>query len=607
MREKNCNFLISAMTGTLVAAAFRYITFKYPTSPVGIETLGNIKAYLILAVLWLGIFFGLDILLEKILKCDIPKFLAYVITFIEGSACAYISIRLYNILGRGRNPKYVVLGAVFILGIVFCASFGKGRFISKFFRRSKSLFLWLETGALAVIWYLTSATVNTFEHYSFGRSYNIYHSAAYLDSILNTYYGVPFTGLESELYGHYSIIMLPFMKLFGMNTNTIGIMLGLLTAACFILLCACIMMSTDSFILKVFGIGGLGIYGVTAYSIYWQSFPHRMIFPSLVIFVLTFAAFRKKFGPKLFYIGLLIPTLALIWNTESGAVVMVAWALCGAESIFSKLPKLARFFISLLISVAASVTGALIVVNIYNRVCGGAWIGPKELIGFQATGFVGHISKGLDSGNALHVHIFAMLFICAVYGIRELYIRKNTSVKATFAIAVAAIGLGIGTYYINNPSGGEGILSMYFMLASVIVLSCAKISRDPYNLAKTCLAIYAAMALFCGGINGRELIPQVGSHKSAYAYDYSKFRSFCKDLDSRVAPDTVGGGFGTTQVFMELGRDRVGRDFHFRMEELGEPEHFIKFCDGNDSFEGYEVKDQIFYEDVAFNYYEKIH
>ena len=58
MREKNCNFLISAMTGTLAAAAFRYITFKYPTSPVGIETLGNIKAYLILAVLWLGIFFA---------------------------------------------------------------------------------------------------------------------------------------------------------------------------------------------------------------------------------------------------------------------------------------------------------------------------------------------------------------------------------------------------------------------------------------------------------------------------------------------------------------------------------------------------------------------
>ena len=57
---------------------------------------------------------------------------------------------------------------------------------------------------------------------------------------------------------------------------------------------------------------------------------------------------------------------------------------------------------------------------------------------------------------------------------------------------------------------------------------------------------------------------------------------------------------------MELGRDRMGRDFHFDLEELGYPVHFIKFCDGNDEFEGYVVVDKIFYEDVAFNYYEKV-
>ena len=354
MRDNHHNFLISAMTGTLLAVLFRYMAFKHPQSPLGIETLGNIKAYLILAFLWLGIFFGMDLLLEKVLKRDIPKFPAYILAAVEGLASIFVSFRLYEILSN-FGIMHIILALIFIPGIIFCASFGKGKFVSKFFRHSKSAFLWCETIALSVVWYLTSATVNTFEHYSFGRSYNVYHSSAYIDSILNTYYGVPFTGLESELYGHYSIIMWPFMKIFGMNTNTIGIMLGLLTAAAFILLCACIMMSADSFILKVFGIGGLGIYGVTAYSIYWQSFPHRMIFPALLIFVLTFAAKKNKFGPKLFFIGLIIPTLALIWNTESGAVVIVSWALCGAESILTKLPKLIRFLISLMISMAVSV------------------------------------------------------------------------------------------------------------------------------------------------------------------------------------------------------------------------------------------------------------
>ena len=79
MRDNHHNFLISAMTGTLLAVLFRYMAFKHPQSPIGIETLGNIKAYLILAFLWLGVFFGMDLLLEKVLKRDIPKRPAYIL------------------------------------------------------------------------------------------------------------------------------------------------------------------------------------------------------------------------------------------------------------------------------------------------------------------------------------------------------------------------------------------------------------------------------------------------------------------------------------------------------------------------------------------------
>ena len=602
----NCKFLISAGTSTLLAAAFRYVTFKYPESVIGIGTLGNIKAYLILTVIWLGVFFGLDLLLERIVKRDIPKPAAYFLVLIEAAACVFMCVELYKVLGRGDNIKYIVACVVFIVGILFFVSFNKDKFNSKVFKISKEVFLCLESCALSVVWYLMSATVNTFEYYSFGKTYNVYHSSAYLDSILNTYYGAPFTGLESELYGHYSLIMLPFMKVFGMSTRTIAIMLGILAAASFLMLCACIMMSIDSFVLKVFGIGALGIYGMSAYSIYWQSLPHRVIFPTIVIFILTLAAKKKLFGPRLFYIGLIVPILALIWNTESGAVVMVAWALCGAESVIVKRTKIVRFLISLVISVAASVSGALTVLNIYNLVCGGAWIGPMEFIGFQATGFVGTISKDLASGNAYHVHIFAMLFICAVYGIHTLYIRREDSVKSIFALAVAALGIGIGTYFINNPSGGEGLLIMYFILASTIVASGARLSKEPYDIAKTCLAAYASTALFCCGINGRGFKDQLNELKNAGAYDYGRFEAFCEDIESRTAPDTVGGGFGTTAVFMEIGRDRFGRDFHFDLEELGDPEHFIKFCDGNDEFEGYVIICQFYYDDVAFNYYERV-
>lgn len=41
------------------------------------------------------------------------------------------------------------------------------------------------------------------------------------------------------------------------------------------------------------------------------------------------------------------------------------------------------------------------------------------------------------------------------------------------------------------------------------------------------------------------------------------------------------------------------------MEEMGEPEHFLKFVDGPTEFEGYELIEFIHYEEVAFGYYQK--
>ena len=392
--QSNYRFLISAMTGTVFAALFRYLTFKFPESAIGIGTLGNIKAYLILVILWLGIFFGLELLFENVIKRDMPKGFALVTACIEGSAAVFMSYQFYLVLGNTSNIKHIVSCIIFVLVIILLASLGRGKLISKFFRISKETVLWVETAALAVIWYLASATVNTYEYFSFGRTYNVYHSSAYIDSILNTYYGVPFTGLESELYGHYSVILLPFMKIFGMNTNTIGIILGLLAAASFIMLSACIIMAIESFAVRAAGILALGLYGVTAYSIYWQSSPHRMIFPAIIIFVFTLAAKKKLFGNKIFYIGLVLPVLALVWNTESGAVVVVVWALLGAESILSKLPKLLRFVVSLAISVVASVAGALVILNIYNLSCGGGFDWTYRTGGVPGNRLCGEYLKG---------------------------------------------------------------------------------------------------------------------------------------------------------------------------------------------------------------------
>ena len=590
------NLLLSTLAGPIPAALFRYISFNSPDGALGIHTLGNIKAYFIFALLWVGTFFLADTLLRRFNNRQ-PRLISKIlITAPFVVILAILYYKIYRHLVYGTTIKYIIVSTIFTTGLTAYAVFVR----HDHFRKVKAILLWALTLLMSGLWFLTSSTVNTFSHYSFGRSYNIYHSSAYIDSIINTYYGAPFTGIESELYGHYSILMYLPMKIFGMNTYTIGIIMGILTAAAFIFLAASMMMTIKPFFLKCFSIGGLGLYGLTAYSIYWQSFPHRMFFPALIIFLITLLTYKKIFRRSFFFIGLSITTMALIWNTETGAVCVVTWGVYGGFCLL-KDKKLLSTFLSVIISAASSLAGSLMILNIYNLTHGGSAMGIKELIGFQGQGFVDTISKELDTGNALYVHIFIVLFLCATLGIHSVYIQKELEPKGALFLALGVMGLGIGTYYVNNPSGGTGILSMYFVVGIALLLSMAK-----FKVINAMLALYAALCLFYCGIEGKFLISQLKSMHDAGAYDYKPFEDFCEDLDTRIAPDTKGAGYGTAAVFMELGRDRGGRDFHFNMEEIEGCEHFIKFCDGNDEFEGYEIIDVIPYEETAFNYYEKI-
>ena len=603
MDKSNSRFLISSFAGAFLAGLFWLTAFKFPEGPLGIRTLGNIPSYLIFAVLWIGTFFILFFLLEKKQK-KISRILSIALVSLEGLTFLILCKRLFDILGKGGSIKYIVAAFLFTFGLTFYTA----KFRFNFFRHIKTIILWSETAAFAGLWFFACLTMNTFSHFSFGRSYNIYHSSAYIDSIYNTYYGAPFTGIEAELYGHYGLIFQPFLRILGANTRTIALVLGLLGAGTVTLLCACIIMTVKPFVLKLFGIAAVGIYGITAYSIYWQTFPHRMFFPALIIFLITLAAKRNSFTKTFFFLGLIITSLALIWNTESGAVVMIVWSIYGAEAFRKEgsKNKLVPLLISLPVSIVSTLLITLGTLNIYNLATGGDLIGPKGLVGFQGQGFVGSISKELPGGNALYLHIFIALFICAVWSVGHIYVKGDCYDKAMFALATSVTGLGMSIYFVNNPEGGSAVLNMYFMACAVIILSGAKFSFRLYDIAKLFLALYASMMLFFGGACGRPLVSQVKSHKAAGAYEYSKFRSFTEDLEARIAPDTKGSGCGTSAVFFELGRDKGGRDFHFDLNELDSPEHFIKFCDGNDEIEGYEIIDVIHYEEVAFNYYEKI-
>ena len=239
-------------------------------------------------------------------------------------------------------------------------------------------------------------------------------------------------------------------------------------------------------------------------------------------------------------------------------------------------------------------------------------LGLRGFLGVQAAGFVQGLSKPMDGGNALYIHIFILMLLCSIKGIHDMFIRENYSVRGITMLATGLTGLGVSIYFSNNPENGTGILNLYFMMCAGLVAAGAKLPYDRkekkwdgYAASSSFVAMYAFLAIFMGYAMGRELPFHLKAMHDVGAWNHRDFEAWCEELDTKIAPDTKGASYGTAALFLELERDRGGRDFQFHMEEMGEPEHFLKFVDGPTEFEGYELIEFIHYEEVAFGYYQK--
>lgn len=593
---------MASAIATVIASVLRFLTFRYPDSAIGIVTLGNIKAYIAIVVIWLGTAYLIDVVLNRFIKKELPKVLSYVFAAVTTAAGAYVTVRMYEHFGKNGSIKYIAATLVFAAGMLFSTALLK----KDIFAKIGNIICIVEIILFGCLWFLVCATVNTFNYYSFGRLYNIYHSSAYIDTILNTYYGAPFMGIESEIYGHYGLLYIIPMKIFGPGTDTIGTMLGIMGALSIVFIGVSVMIAVKQPVLKVFSIGAIGLYGIFAYNIYWQNNPHRMFFPALFIMLFTAGTLIKKHRKALFFIGLIFSCAALIWNNETGILCAIGWGLYGGMALSGKHKNIIMAVPGIIISVAVSFGGALGIVNAYNLTHGGSAIGAGDYAGFQTGGFIAHLSTPIETGNLLYVHIILITVICALAGLKSIYIDENITPKAALALITGVFGLGMTTYFVNNSAGGTGILSMYFILAASVCASGAEFKKDLFSYCKCVLCIYASVIVFFGGVNGRFLLSQVKEERQAGAGEYASFREFAGDVENKIAPDTKGAGFGTSALFLEMDRDRGTRDFHINVEELDNAEHFIIILYDQTEFEGYELEEVFDYQSIPFGYYSRI-
>lgn len=316
------------------------------------------------------------------------------------------------------------------------------------------------TGLYYVLIIGCSGFLNHFPEY---MSADYFHGSAVFNSVYNVMHGVPYGEITNSVYGNYALLLAIPMKFFGKGEYfTLSAIMSVLTMVC-VGLCIYVLHNLveqkDIRILCVFSLLWVYIFRKTNY---WQLYPMRVLCPVILIawMVLMNKHRDESHASKRYVyhaITWLILTLSIVWNKESGAVCLIGYLVYGISvgiaGIYEK--KGVRIYEIVLecLVMVTSVPAAYMVVGLYNIAVGGEWVTWQVFLFplFTKRYMVDALMLGLWAGIWPWMMVtFLFLSMVAVLGLKILH-REEIDSKQCIYAAVAVIGLGLMTYFINRP------------------------------------------------------------------------------------------------------------------------------------------------------------
>lgn len=619
MNQKLFSGLCSGVAATAVAMAYWFYALVYnPTGALGVTTLGNIKCYVVFLVVLCGIFAVVYFLLSR--------FKVGSVTFGKGNyvVAAIGVIAVFALLYPFVHTIWEFPGKITFLLALLLALFLGVSLMGKSEGNRSVLFLILFFG---VIWGIGVSTVNTFRYAPAGAFYDLHHSSAYIDTIYNVYRHLPFEGGITDQYGHYALFFYLPLKIFGCSTVVIALFLGVVSALTYMLVMGSFCMTVKSNVLRVLVIIIAGVAGINPAleHIYWQCYPHRLFFPAVTVFLITWLTKRglKRWEHVL---GSAVMALAVLWNFESGIICCGAWLVFNILYLFQReqfsLKLVGLSILSVVTDVVIPVLVAFGIVNIYNLAVGGsveAFLGIREFLGMLVnSNYIHELRTELAWGNEIYVHKMLVFALCFCWGIlrNSVFGIKGDEVKANCVVAVSIMGLGLLTYYMNRTLAGSKLVELFFMVCLGFLFSgVAEIAKRKWRLDK--MSIYSVIKGICGvyacfmligyGMYNITIYSNIQGKCQAQFYEYSYFQNFVREIEKTVPKDTWAKGEGTSAIYMELGWDKQTYEFNEVTTEAIEQQEAIfvesKYYEAIP--EDFELISEFPYNDLSFGYYVK--
>ena len=428
--------------------------------------------------------------------------------------------------------------------------------------------IWLTYAALVVLIFYCMYTPNI---YGRGEQGDNYHAHAYFNSVYNVYQGVPYTHNVTSIYGHYGLFFKIPMKLVHGDFRAFVLMMAGLGALTYIGAFLVLQMLVRSRILRVIAAFALAfpVLGMRG-GYYWQVWPHRVLFPVLLLLYGTVILKKKRSSLLTATGGYLICLLAILWNTETGLLLTVSWAGLYISRLLSRKKwKIRELFFSIGAQAGGMIfafAGAYGIVNLYNLSKHSPMNSVRDfLIPLLSDGYMTDtLHLDLPTYPSAYMAVITLFLtgvamgIAGWFGDRE---KRRWETDLIFMLSVGALGCLV--YYMNRPSYHN--LDCISISAVLLAAYLAQYGLDFmknngwknivritfYEVVRGGIGIICAASVLAMGTGTILQFSQNSKIKENF-HNTAEFEDFVQQVAAVVPANTHGFGLNVAEVYSML-------------------------------------------------------
>ena len=582
MKKTTFNKIPAFLLSLLISLGFGAACLKIPSLSQIISSKGNINllTYAMTVVLFCLLFLVICLAASRLHSTDsrqqpMAAFLLALILLAGNLSFLLIMFRLeVNVYGSA-SARYVWHNVPFWL-VCICIVAENIFFISLV--RKSSIHL-KNTGLFSLYGMLTLLTAyNFYTPAVFLRDEpDRLHMDAYFNSVYNVLHGQPYTEFTTSIYGHYGIFYKFPLKILGGDLIDFILLNSIIGGLCFLAMFLALHFIVKNDLLRILGSVAMTLPILSMRSgNYWQLWPHRILFMSLMLCFMAFCVRFQKLNRITCILGYLLAMAATLWNTESGLFCAVAWAgfwilrhLCQGKK---KLSEVLLCIIGHLFGIVLSFLGAWGIVECYNLFSGGTVQGIHEFLFplLQSSYMDDLLRVDLPDFPSAYIPILALLLLAVANGIAQMWIFHKDEIIpekdrliSCYVFATGVLALGQMTYFINRAAYHNleiCHLPCILLLCILAEKGIKFVQEFRFSDIRTCqssqicqgaFTLTALIVLFtlCSG----NLI-QYGTNTSLRQQLHNKtdLRDFAAHIAANIPENTYAFGIGVPEIYAIL-------------------------------------------------------